>query len=197
MDIPYTVKARPDTGVFNGKLGVWLLLASEVMLFGALFSSFILIRVGSAVWPPVGTPELNIGIATLNTAVLITSSMTMIMAWSSLVHNQFQKFKRYQGLTILCALIFLVAKSFEYYGKLSHHFYPNTNIFLSLYFTMTGLHALHVIGGLIPMLYLWLPGAKMWQTDPGRFTNRVEILGLYWHFVDLVWIFLFPVLYLL
>jgi cytochrome c oxidase subunit 3 len=68
---------------------------------------------------------------------------------------------------------------------------------MALYFTMTGLHGLHVVGGMIVNGYLWGPGARMWRTDPERFTNRIEVAGLYWHFVDLVWIFLFPTLYLL
>ncbi len=73
---------------------------------------------------------------------------------------------------------------------------PWHNTYLAIYFTLTGLHALHVIGGAIVIGYLWGPGSKMWKTDPERFTNRIEISGLFWHFVDLVWIFLFPVLYL-
>ncbi len=74
---------------------------------------------------------------------------------------------------------------------------PWHNTYLALYFTLTGLHALHVIGGAIVIGFLWGPGSKLWATDPERFTNRVEISGLFWHFVDLVWIFLFPVLYLI
>ena len=73
---------------------------------------------------------------------------------------------------------------------------PALNNYLALYFTMTALHALHILGGAVVIAYLWGPGSKMWQTDPERFTNRVEVSGLFWHFVDLVWIFLFPVLYL-
>ena len=73
----------------------------------------------------------------------------------------------------------------------------NTDNFYGIYFTMTGLHGLHVIGGLILNFYLWGPGSSMWETEPERFTNRIEVAGLYWHFVDLVWIFLFPILYLL
>lgn len=197
MDIPYTVKARPDTGLYNAKLGIWLFLASEVMLFGALFSSYILIRVGAAVWPPAGTPALNIPLATFNTAVLIASSVTVILSWASLMKRDFGKYRLCMGLTILCGLIFLVAKSFEYNAKFHHHAFPSTNIFLAAYFTMTGLHVLHVIGGLVVMIYFWGPGSKMFQKDPEHFTNRIETVGLYWHFVDLVWIFLFPTLYLL
>jgi len=75
--------------------------------------------------------------------------------------------------------------------------FPATSTYLAIYFTLTGLHALHIIGGVIVNFYFWGPGIKMWQSDPERFTNRIEVAGLYWHFVDLVWIFLFPVLYLL
>jgi len=196
MEIPYTVTAREDTGLFNGKLGIWLFLASEVMLFGALFSSYILLRVGASEWPQ-GSTILNVPLATLNTFVLIGSSVTMVMAWSSLAMKDFTKYKIYMGITILCALGFLVIKYIEYNAKFHHHLYPSTSTFMAIYFTLTGLHGIHVIGGLIVNSYFWGPGAKMWKTEPERFRNRIEIAGLYWHFVDLVWIFLFPVLYLL
>src|SRR3954470_8346563 len=118
MEIPYTVEARPDTGLTNGKLGVWLFLASEVMLFGALFSSYILLRVGSVEWPH-GFEELNVPMAAFNTVVLITSSVTMVMAWASLKMNDFGKFRLYMGATILLAIVFLVVKYFEYAHHLS------------------------------------------------------------------------------
>lgn len=196
MNIPYTSTARPDTGLYNAKLGIWLFLASEVMLFGALFSTYILLRVNAVSWPH-GYEILNVPLATLNTVVLISSSVTMVMAWASLMMKKFDKYKMYMGLTILLALVFLVVKYFEYSAKFEHHLYPSTNTFLAIYFTVTALHGLHINGGVIVNAYLWGPGSKMWKTDPQRFTNRVEVAGLYWHFVDLVWIFLFPVLYLL
>jgi cytochrome c oxidase subunit 3 len=121
----------------------------------------------------------------------------MVMAWVSLKFNDFGKFKLYQGLTVLCGLTFLVVKAFEYYGKFQHGHRPSTHTFYAIYFTLTGLHALHVLGGMGVNGCLWGPGARMWAADPERFTNRVEVAGLFWHFVDLVWIFLFPVLYLL
>jgi cytochrome c oxidase subunit 3 len=261
MEIPYTVKPREDTGLYNAKVGIWLFLASEVMLFGALFSAYILLRIGATpgTWPQ---GLLNIPIGTVNTLVLITSSITVVMAWASLKLNNFGKFRIYQGITVLCALIFVGIKSFEYHDKFTHYeltlndgkvqtghiegspmlwntaklndskapvkefkfiadppkgshdhppavtiqsgdvknlesYGPWHNTYLAIYFTLTGLHALHVIGGAIVMFYLWLPGARMWRTDPDRFANRIETSGLFWHFVDLVWIFLFPVLYLL
>jgi cytochrome c oxidase subunit 3 len=194
MEIPYTVTPRPDTGLFNAKVGIWLFLASEVMLFGALFTTYILLRVGAPEWPH---GELDIPLATLNTAVLISSSITMVMAWASLMMKNFKRYKLYMGLTILLGFVFLIIKAFEY----GHHFsageVPSKSTFLAIYFTMTGLHGLHVVGGMIVNSYLWGPGSKMWSREPQRFTNRVEVAGLYWHFVDLVWIFLFPVLYLL
>ncbi len=274
MDIPYVVKLREDTNLYNAKVGIWLFLASEVMLFGALFSSYILLRVGA---PPGTWPHglLNIPIGTFNTTVLISSSITVVMAWASLKMGHFGKFRFYQAITLLCALSFLTIKTFEYRDKFTHYevwktdgtrltghiegspwfwntatlkqknldhvtvhpdahhyaepmpahgvavkaehesghaaeisiptaeisrlsaFVPNHSTYFAIYFTLTALHALHVFGGALVIGYLWGPGAKLWRTDPERFTNRIEVSGLFWHFVDLVWIFLFPVLYLL
>jgi cytochrome c oxidase subunit 3 len=196
MLVPYTVEARPDTGLNNVKLGIWLFLASEVMLFGALFSSYVLLRTGALAWPR-GWEMLNIPLGTLNTVVLIGSSMTMVMAWASLKMHDFGKYRLYMGSTVLLALVFLVVKAFEYGEKFAHHHFPAENTYLGIYFTLTGLHGLHVVGGVIVNSFLWGPGSKMWRSEPERFTNRVEVAGLYWHFVDIVWIFLFPVLYLL
>ena len=197
MEIPYNTEARPDTGLYNAKLGIWLFLASEVMLFGALFSSYILLRTGAATWPHGRDLGLNVPLATLNTMILIGSSVTVVLSWASLRLGDLRKFRLYMGLTLLCSLGFLVIKYIEYTEKFHHGHFPSTNTFFAIYFTLTGLHGLHVIGGMIVNGYLLGPGTKMWKTDPQRFTNRVEVAGLYWHFVDLVWIFLFPTLYLL
>lgn len=258
MDIPYTVQPRADTGLYNAKVGIWLFLASEVMLFGALFSSYILLRVGApeGYWP---RGWLNILIGTANTLVLITSSITTVMAWASCKMNQFGRFKFFHACTLLLALTFVCIKSYEYHDKFTHYeitlkdgkiadghivksdkdsvvisghyvedrkelfdlrargvshkheeitipagqiqkqerYGPWHHTYLAIYFTLTGLHALHVIAGAIVIGFLWGPGSKLWKTDPKRFTNRIEVSGLFWHFVDLVWIFLFPVLYLL
>ena len=196
MEIPYTVEPRPDTGVYNAKLGIWLFLASEVMLFGALFSSYVLLRVGATTWPH-GYEHLNIPLATVNTVVLITSSVTMVMSWASLAMKDIRKYRVYMGSTVALACVFLVIKGFEYAAKFEHGLYPSGSTFLAIYFTLTGLHGLHILGGIVVMLYFLGPGAKLYKKNPGQFTNRIEYTGLYWHFVDLVWIFLFPVLYLL
>src|SRR5881394_1479542 len=120
MDIPYIVKPREDTGLYNAKVGIWLFLASEVMLFGALFSSYILLRVGApeGYWPH---GWLNIPVGTANTVVLITSSITTVMAWASCKMNQYGKFKFYHACTILLAFTFVGIKSYEYHDKFTHY----------------------------------------------------------------------------
>ena len=197
MKIPYNEELRPDTGLYNAKLGIWLFLASEVMLFGGLFSAYIMLRLSDPNWASYGQYKLNVPLATLNTTVLITSSITMVMSWVSLKLNDIKKFKLYMGLTLLCSFGFLVIKYIEYSSKFESGYYPSTNNFYAVYFVLTGLHLLHVVGGIIVNGYFYGPGIKMWGSEPERFTNRIEVAGLYWHFVDLVWIFLFPALYLL
>ena len=196
MEIPYIVEERADTGLNNVKLGIWLFLASEVMLFGALFSSYVLLRLMATEWP-FGVDVLNVPLGTLNTAVLIGSSVTMVMAYASLKMNEFGRFRFWLALTIGLSLLFMVVKAFEYNHEFDIGNFPSTSTYLAIYFTMTGLHALHIVGGVIVNTYLLFPGSKMWKTNKAQFTNRIEAAGLYWHFVDLVWIFLFPVLYLL
>jgi len=196
MEIPYIEEAHPETGLVNSKLGIWLFLASEVMLFGALFSTYIILRLGSVEWPH-GSTILNVPLATINTMALISSSVTMVMSWASLKTNDLPKYKLYMGLTVALACVFLVIKYFEYSAKFHHGLFPSTSTFLAIYFTMTGLHALHVACGMGVNAYFAAFGRRMWQSNPQWLTNRVENAGLFWHFVDLVWIFLFPILYLL
>tara|TARA_B100000686_G_C16198694_1_gene669501 strand:+ start:18 stop:611 length:594 start_codon:yes stop_codon:yes gene_type:complete len=197
MKIPYNEELRPDTGLYNAKLGIWLFLASEVMLFGGLFSAYIMLRLSDPNWANYGQSALNVPLATLNTAVLITSSVTMVMSWVSLKQKNIVKYMQYMGYTLFCSFVFLFIKYIEYTAKFDHGLYPSTNNFLAVYFTITGLHGLHIIGGIIVNGYFFGNGVRMWKNEPERFTNRIEVAGLYWHFVDLVWIFLFPALYLL
>ena len=196
MEIPYVVETRPDTGLTNGKIGIWLFLASEVMLFGALFATYVMLRVGAEHWR-AGAEFLNVPLATLNTAVLITSSVTMVMAWASLARRRFDVFRLWMWATVALGGGFMVIKYIEYSEKFHHHYFPETDTFLAIYFTMTGLHGLHVACGMGVNAYFAIFGRKMFQENPEWLTNRVENGGLFWHFVDLVWIFLFPTLYLL
>ena len=196
IEIPFTVHSRPDTGVYNGKLGIWLFLASEVMLFGALFSTLILLRTSAPTWPQ-GSEVLNVPLATLNTFVLIFSSVTVVLAWANLRLGNLKRGKLWLFVTLLCGFGFMIIKSIEYGTKISHHLYPSTHNFYATYYVMTGLHGLHVVGGMVVFAYLLLTANKWYGEKREQFTNRVEVTGLYWHFVDLVWIFLFPILYLL
>ncbi len=347
MEIPYTVAPRPDTGLANPKLGIWLFLASEVMLFGGLFSAYIFLRIGAdpGYWPK---GLLNVPVGALNTVILIASSVTVVLAWASLKMRKLSAYKLWMGISILCGAIFLIVKlavewpqKFEHFGafikkdmlakyepylgndyikeknakggtpidprveisghlhevvvdasatdrpkfdaflKLHHleakpdehdskllaikgehfspavaemidrlpgiklesfhigldpinadptspesdkpHFWfknptdkhgkidradvsffsafaPKHSSYFAIYFTITGLHGLHVLAGVIVMFYFWLPiegGTKMFRRNPEQLANRVEVVGLFWHFVDLVWIFVFPIFYLL
>jgi cytochrome c oxidase subunit 3 len=346
MEIPYNVTARPDTGLYNAKLGIWLFLASEVMLFGGLFSAYIFMRMSADVgyWP---TGLLNVPVGTMNTIILIASSVTVILAWASLKMRRWTKYVIYMSITIFCAFLFLGVKlgyewpdKFHHFGiyikgdlagnaevpgkydaylgnsswekpefkehhevqrreitghlhevviakgeghkvemgtteKLEqaiHHsegalftkevespgeldkiveesggklagyvlqldatsaeptklenlgaafkprkrsdtllvipvedvaphgataFYPRHNTFFSTYFLITGLHGLHVLGGALVFCYMLFNGKKLYLRNPEHMANRVEVAGLFWHFVDLVWIFVFPIFYLL
>jgi cytochrome c oxidase subunit 3 len=291
MEIPYTVTARPDTGLWNAKVGIWLFLASEVMLFGGLFSAYVFLRLDA---DPGSWPHglLNVPVGTMNTAILIASSVTVVMAWASLKMRKFRAYWWYMLVTILCGVIFLAVKlayewpqKFEHFGAFikkdklekyeqylgNHHlaehglaprteisghlhnkealhdenvkeyeiqldpvnadptnpdmdrphffpvaqtdkiatiekedveyanmFLPKHSAYFASYFTITGLHGAHVLGGVIVFTYLWLPvGTKLYKRNPEHLANRVEVAGLFWHFVDLVWIFVFPLFYLL
>src|SRR5436190_2123976 len=349
MQIPYEVQARPDTGLYNAKLGIWLFLASEVMLFGGLFSAYIFLRLGAepGYWPH---GLLNVPIGTFNTAVLILSSVTVVLAWASLKMRKFGDYKKWMGLTILCGFAFLVIKltlewppKFEHFGALirkdkwEHYeqylgnehmkakglpprveitghlhkvevagdqavvenfakahglkfeeakaeagehaatehaaaehppgklfevevhspgqaeqlaaqagvkliafdvqldqlnakpddpqnerphfiprslsdttavihaedvdswsaFVPRHSTYFATYFMITGLHGAHVLGGVLVFCFMWLTGATLYKKNPEHLANRVEVAGLFWHFVDLVWIFVFPLYYLL
>jgi len=129
--------------------------------------------------------------------ILICSSVTMVVAWAKLKLNDFAKGRLYVLITVVLAAVFLVNKYFEYAEHLAKGEGPWHSTFLAIYFTLTGLHGLHIVGGIVVMLYLAGPGSGLWKKNPEQYANRVEYTGLYWHFVDLVWIFLFPALYLL
>ncbi len=196
MEIPYVVNERPDTGLNNVKLGIWLFLASEVMLFGGLFSTYILLRINAVDWP-FGSDILSVPIGAFNTVVLIASSVTMVLCYAALKLDDLASYKKYMGITIGLSVLFLCVKAYEYVDKFSHGDFPSKSTFFAIYFTLTGLHALHIIAGVIVNGYFLGPGSALWKVNREQFINRIEAAGLYWHFVDLVWIFLFPVLYLL
>lgn len=195
LEIPYTVEPRPETGMYNGKLGMWLFLASELMLFGGLFSAYVLLRVGGPEWPR-GADELNVTLAAINTVFLILSSMTIVSAWAGAVNGSVSTFRRYMFITILLGTVFVGIKGYEWYDKFSHDHYPSTSTFFAIYFVLTGVHLIHLVSGIFVALWHALFGARMMAKQPERFANRIEVTGLYWHFVDLMWLVIFPLLYL-
>jgi len=184
----------PVTKVAHGKLAMWIFLASEIMFFTGFFGAFIVLRNSNLELFSHSAAELTKGLALLNTFILIGSSLTMALSILNLEKGNMGKFKLFLGLTILCGFGFLIVKTIEYSTKFSHHIFPWTNVFFSFYFLMTGFHAIHVIAGMIPMTFMFI---KAFTKKGYNHPVKVETLGLYWHFVDLVWIFLFPVLYLI
>jgi cytochrome c oxidase subunit 3 len=174
------------------KLGMWLFLASEVMMFGGFLASYILFRVAT---PSMAADQakLDTTLAMLNTFVLIGSSLTMALAVQAGGEGDASRVRRFLGITLLLALAFLVIKSFEYGAKFSHGITSMSSIFFTCYFTLTGLHAVHVIGGMIALAVMFVRAGSFTPENHGA----LESAGLYWHFVDVVWIFLFPMLYLM
>jgi cytochrome c oxidase subunit III len=196
LEIPYTTETRADTGMTNPKLGIWLFLASEVMLFASLFSSYALLRSGAEAWPDQSA-VVSVTLGAINTGVLLASSMAIGLAWNAIRAQQVDRFRVWMGACILLGLLFLGIKGFEWADKLQAGLAPSMNNFLGLYFTMTGLHAAHLAAGIVINLYFWGPGRALWRRDAARFSQRVEVARLYWNFVDVIWIVLFVVFYLL
>ncbi|HEX7136908.1 MAG TPA: cytochrome c oxidase subunit 3 family protein [Vicinamibacterales bacterium] len=188
-------------------LGMWVFLVTEVLFFGGLFMVYTVYRS----WYPdafaAASHELDVVLGTVNTAVLITSSLTMALAVHAAQLNQRKLLTMFLVLTILLGATFLGIKSVEYYHKFVEHHIPgpgfqfekeyarHAQLFFSLYFVMTGLHALHMIIGIGIML--WMLAWARRGIITAEYYSPIEISGLYWHFVDIVWIFLFPLLYLL
>jgi cytochrome c oxidase subunit 3 len=187
-------------------LGMWVFLVTEVLFFGGLFLVYTVYR---SLYPDAfiaASHELDVTLGTINTAVLITSSLTMALAVHAAQVGQRKTLMLFLVATMILGGIFLGIKSVEYYHKFVEHLVPgpafqfekahlrHAQLFFSLYFVMTGLHALHMIIGFGIMAFM------LWWAWKGTITKEyyspIEISGLYWHFVDIVWIFLFPLLYL-
>jgi len=188
-------------------LGMWVFLATEVLFFGGMFTAYTVYRSLHPLAFAEVSRQLNIVLGTINTAVLICSSFTMVLAVYGAQTGRRKMLTLFLALTIILGLAFLGIKFDEYYEKFREHHVPGRSfsypgpfsrqaeMFFSLYFAMTGLHALHMIIG------IGILSVLIYMAWHGRFTpdyhNPVEISGLYWHFVDIVWIFLYPLLYLI
>ena len=203
--------AAPEMGlpVSNAKLAVWLFLATEIMFFMGLIGTYIVLR-GSTDWPTAEEVHLSVNVGAFNTLVLIVSSVTVVLALSATARGDSRQQALYLAITMALGCTFMVVKGFEYYGKFEHgiiqfrdgwpvlaptHPLPGGGLFTSLYFTLTGFHGLHVIGGIV-MLTMLLVQSLAGMLGRERY-QRVELIGLYWHFVDVVWIFLFPIIYMI
>ena len=188
-------------------LGMWLFLVTEIMFFGGMFTAYIVYR---SLYPNAfvaASHTLDITMGAINTAVLICSSLSMALAVNAAQLGRRKSLVWFLILTILLGSVFLGIKAVEYHDKFVHHHVPgasfhfegpepqNAQLFFSIYFGATGLHALHMIIGIVLLAILAI------RAQRGRFSSEyytpIDMTGLYWHFVDIVWIFLFPLLYLL
>ena len=188
-------------------LGIWVFLVTEIMMFGGLFAGYVVYRNRYAAGFAEGSHHLDVLLGGINTAILIASSLTMAMAVFSAQTGRRRALVAFLILTMVFGAAFLGIKAVEYGHKAHEHLIPGSHfhyegahrsgvyVFISFYFAMTGLHALHMIIGLGVMAVLLVKALR------GRYGARnymqVEVAGLYWHFVDIVWIFLFPLLYLI
>jgi len=179
----------------TAKLGIWAFLATEVLLFGGLFTAYTVFRIGAPEMFQTEHLKLNRLFGAVNTVVLISSSLTVALGIAAIRQGKQRMLKVCLCLTLLFAAVFLGVKYVEYAEHFGHGELPGTNNFFALYYMMTGLHAVHVFAGMVALATMLVLAGK------GRFSAEyhtpVEITGLYWHFVDLVWIYLFPLLYLI
>jgi len=173
-------------------MGMWWFLASEIVLFGGLIGVYVMARLGGGGWAGMAA-HLSVRIGTLNTLVLLTSSLTMVLAFAAAETGDRRGTGVWLLFTVLLGLAFLIIKGFEWANEIGAGFTPAAGGFWSFYYTMTGLHALHVLAGVVVNGHLLFSAAMGLLRSR---EHRVELAGLYWHFVDIVWIFLFPLLYL-
>jgi len=189
----------------GAKIGMWLFLLSEILLFGGLFILYSTYRYKNPIEFHLAAWELNRVLGTLNTLILLTSSLTMVLSISSIQKGNRRGSASFLMATIFLGLLFLIIKYAEWTAKIEHGIYPNSPrllgrskgeiLFYGLYYSMTGLHGLHVVVGILVlsvMLFLMMKG----KINENRFIP-LENSGLYWHLVDIIWIFLFPLFYLI
>jgi len=176
-----------------GREGIWWFLASEIMTFGGLLGAYVLARIANGGWAEEMT-HLNANIAAFNTFLLVTSSLTIVQAHHAVEAGDTARVRRMLWITVILGVWFLGNKAWEYNIEIHHGYVISTSLFWSFYYTMTGLHALHVLGGVIWNAVMALATHRAsWD----KVKHRVEYAGMYWHLVDIIWIFLFPLLYLI
>ena len=171
------------------KLAVWWVVASEIVIFGGLLASYIMHRLAHDSWAEQAA-HTNVWIGAFNTFVLLSSSLSAMLAHQAAEQGNGPKAAKLLYATMGGALTFVIVKSLEWTMEISHGFTITSSTFWSFYYTAAGLHALHVIAGAIIMAFVAATAKKNLEL------HRVELIGIYWHFVDIIWIFLFPLLYI-
>ena len=191
--IPYTVERRPDTGVNNVQLGVWLFLASEVMLFGGLFSAYFTLRAGAAAaWMPF---RAHLDPAIVSTALLFGGTAAFAAAVRMARAGRLAAFRAWMAAATVLAFLFLPYKYLQYVDAWDSGYHASTSTQWGMYFLLTGVHALHVAGGVLVNLRLLGTSAARWTGETPAVVNRVTASALYWYFVDAIWVILFLLLY--
>ncbi|MCA9503249.1 MAG: cytochrome c oxidase subunit 3 [Myxococcota bacterium] len=173
----------------TARLAVWWIIASEIVIFGGLLGSYIMHRLAHGVWADYAAAT-NPWIGGFNTFVLLTSSLMAVLGHQAAERGDGPRAAKMLYLTCGGGLLFICVKAYEWTTEISHGMTITANTFWSFYYTAAGIHALHVIAGCIIMLFVAQTAKKNLEL------HRVEIIGIYWHFVDVVWIFLFPLLYI-
>ena len=185
-----------DSGppVDRGKFAIWLFRATEIMFFTGLIGTYVVLRMGTPRWPDPAN-RLAIDITAFNTFLLICSSFTMVYAVEKAMKGDQGGIIKWLGLTILIGATFVGIQAYEYKLLWEANCRPNVDIFWSTFYAMTGFHGIHVSAGVIWLLCVWI-GAVLGKVNKENFM-KVELAGLYWHFVDLVWVLLFTIVYLM
>ncbi len=181
--------SRCASGIPTGRLAVWWVLASEIVIFGGLLASYVIQRLGHPEWADAAV-HTNTWIGAFNTLVLLTSSLMAVLGHQAAEAGDGRRAAKFIGLTMLGGVAFVCVKSVEWAIEIQAGYTITANGFWSFYYTAAGLHGLHVIAGTLIM------GFVAWDAYQGRRLHRVELIGIYWHFVDVIWIFLFPLLYI-
>ncbi|MGH7338970.1 MAG: cytochrome c oxidase subunit 3 [Candidatus Rokuibacteriota bacterium] len=180
---------RSAAGMPTGRLAVWWVIASEIVIFGGILASYIMHRLAHDAFAEQAA-HTNTAIGAFNTLVLLTSSLFAVLGHKAAEEGDGKKAARMILFTMAGGLTFLVVKAFEWTDEITHGFTITSNTFWSFYYTAAGIHAAHVLAGVVIM------GFVAWAARRGEELHRVELIGIYWHFVDIVWIFLFPLLYI-
>ncbi|MEN8144709.1 MAG: cytochrome c oxidase subunit 3 [Gemmatimonadota bacterium] len=182
-------------GVPTQKLGMWIFLASEIMFFTGLIGSYIILRFGASnSWAAPGE-TLNVTVTAVNTFFLICSSVTMVKAFAAIEDGNQKMLKVWLLATAIIGAAFVGIQAYEYTELIHHGFLPSSGLYGSTFYSMTGFHGFHVTVGVICMLWVTLKAFRGGYTQEDH--HGVEVIGLYWHFVDLVWIILFTIVYLI